>query len=245
MRILFKYIALIIFVVISIEKSVGQDAASRPKDVRIYFKSISYATQKGISSSLIIYNTYYKKIDSIIVPQEGLYLNLPKVDLIFKVRANETGYKPKGQVFYVSELIDTIKMIIDPKGVSRCPIVLQSIFFEENSSVLDSTAISELLRIKKQLLLSDDSTHCFNVQLHSHVDFLEMKNAAELLRNRAKAVRKVLMQNNSMNIIIYDTDKRWRFVEHPKSKEDHAQNRCVAFKVGNAGCSHEDLIIKE
>ncbi|HSY60594.1 MAG TPA: hypothetical protein VK796_01910 [Cytophaga sp.] len=243
--ILLKYIALSTFVVASIGKSIGQDVAFKPKEIKIYFQSISYSTQKSIASNVVIYDTYYHKIDSIAVPQGGLYLNLPKIDLIFKVRSIETGYKPKGQVLYVSELIDTIKIIIDPKGVSRCPIILQSIFFDENSSVLDSTAISELLRIKKQLLLSDDSTHCFNVQLHSHVDFLEMQNASELLRNRANAVKKVLMQNNSMNIVIYNTDKRWRFVEYPKSKEDHAQNRCVAFKVSNLDCSHAELIIKE
>ena len=244
MNIFLRYLLLIIFSAIAIEKSIGQEGASKPKEIKIYFQSISYLTQKSIASSVVIYDTYYHKIDSIVVPQEGLYLNLPKIDLIFKVRSIETGYKPKGQVLYESELIDSIKIIIDPKGVSRCPISIRPIFFEQNSYVLDSTALDELRDIKKLLLLCDDSTHCFNVEVHSNIDVLERKNDVALLTNRARVVKEVLMQNNAMNIVVFVTNNQFPPIEKPKTKEEHARNRCVNFKLGRVNCPDKELILK-
>lgn len=232
-----NYIPLIIFIAVSITKSAGQDIDLKPTSVRIYFQTVTYSNpQQNISSSVVIFDTYYHKIDSVEVPKEGMYLNLPKIDLIFKVRENEVGYRPKGGVFYVDELIDSIKIIVDPKGVSRCPIIVRPIFFEENSYVLDSTALAELKRIKKILLLSDDSIHCFNIELHSNIDVLEKKNAIELLTNRARVVKEILMQNNGMDITMFVINDKYPPIEKPKTKKEHARNRCVNFKMGRVNC---------
>ena len=232
-----KYILLIIFSAITIKESIGQNAASKSTNVRIYFQSVIYSIpQQNIPSSVVIYDTYYNKIDSVTVPKEGVYLDLPKIDLILRVNPMETGYKPKGAVFYADELNDSIKIIIDPKGLSRCPIITRPIFFGQNSYVLDSTAITKLKHIKKVLLLSDDSTHCFNVELHSNIDVSEKKNSVELLNNRAHAIREVLMQDNGMNIIMFVTNDKYPPIENPKTKERHARNRCVDFKVGWINC---------
>ncbi len=230
---LIKYIPLIIFSAISITKSAAQDTVLKPTDVRIYFQSVTYSIpEQNIASSLVIYDTYYHKIDSIAVPKEGLYLNLPKIDLIFKVRPMAVGYKPKGGVFYADELKDSIKIIIDPKGVSRCPLIIRSILFAENSYALDSTALYELKEIKRTLLLMDDSTHCFNVEVHSTIDVLEKKKGSELLKNRARVVKEVLMKNNAMNFTLFVTNKKFRPIDKPKNDEEHAYNRCVNFKIG-------------
>lgn len=165
-----------------------------------------------------------------------MYLNLPKIDLIFKVRPIEIGYKPKGAVFFADELNDSITIIIDPKGLNRCLLSIRPIFFEQNSYVLDSIALDELKSIKRTLLLSDDSTHCFNVQLHSKIDVLEKNNYKELLANRARVVKEMLMQNNTLDITMFVTNNRFRPIEKPKTKEEHARNRCVDFKVGWINC---------
>jgi len=241
-----KYLLLIIFSVIAIKESAGQSVTSNQKEVRIYFQSVTYSNpQQNIASSVVIYDTYYHKIDSITVPQEGLYLNLPKIDLIFKVRPLETGYKPKGEVFYADELKDSIKIVIDPKGLSRCPLIIRPIFFAQNSYVLDSTALDELRDIKKLLLLCDDSTHCFNVEVHSNIDVLEKKNSVELLTNRARVIREVLMQNNGMNFTMFVTNDKYAPIEKPKAKEEHAYNRCVTFKLGRVNCPDKELILKK
>lgn len=239
-----KYILLFIFSTISIQTSVGQDTASKPTNVRIYFQSISYRNQQSIPSSVVVYDTYYHKIDSIAVPKEGLYLNLPKIDLIFKVRANEVGYRPKGEVFYAAELKDSIKIVIYSKGTSGGHIIVRPIFFEQNSYVLDSAALDELKHVKKVLLLCDDSTHCFNVEVHSNIDVLERKNDVELLTNRARMVKEVLMQNNAMDIVVFVTNNQYPPIEKPKTKEEHAYNRCVTFKLGRVNCPDKELILK-
>src|SRR6188768_1359663 len=118
-----KCILLFIFSAVSIAKSAAQDIVLKPTSVRIYFQSVTYIIpEQSIATSVVIYDTYYHKIDSVAVSKEGLYLNLPKIDLIFKVRPMEIGYKPKGAVFYADELKDSIKIVVDPKGVSRCPL---------------------------------------------------------------------------------------------------------------------------
>lgn len=239
-----KYILLFIFSVISIQTSVGQDTASKPTAVRIYFQTVTYSNpQINIASSVVIYDTYYHKIDSITVPKEGLYLNLPKFDLIFKVSPMQTGYKPKGAVFYADELKDSIKIVIDPKGLSRCPLIIRPIFFAQNSYVLDSTALDALRDIKKLLLLCDDSTHRLNVELHSKIDVLEKKNSGELLANRARVIKEVLMQNTGMNFTLFVTNDTYFQIEKPKTEEEHAYNRCVSFKIGRSQWSEEEIKI--
>ena len=108
---------------------------------------------------------------------------------------------------------------------------------------MDSIALDELKSIKRIFLLFDDSTHCFNVQLHSKIDVLEKNNYKELLVNRARVVKEVLMQNNTMDIAMVVTNKRFRAMEKPKTKEEHARNRCVDFKVGFINCGFEELNI--
>ena len=240
-----KCILLIIFSAITIEESVGQDVALKPKDVRVYFQSVTYSNpQQNIPSTVVIYDTYYHKIDSISIPKEGLYLKLPKIDLIFKVRANEVGYRPKGEVFYVEELIDSIKIVIYSKETSGGHISIRPIFFSQNSYVLDSTALDNLKHIRKVLLLCDDSTHCFNVEIHSNIDVLERKDSVELLTNRARVVKEVLKQNNAMDIVVFITNNQYPPIEKPKTKEEHAYNRCVTFKLGRVNCPNKELIMK-
>jgi hypothetical protein len=177
-----KYILLFIFSAVSIEKSLSQNIVPSPKVVKIYFQSVSYTTQQSIASRIVIYDTYYNKIDSIAVPKEGLYLNLPKIDLIFKVRPNDKIYRTKKMVFYADELKDSLQILIDPKTIDRCPISIRNVFFKENSYELDSLSIVELRNIKKDLLIFDDSSHCLIIEIHSHIDVLEKTNAAELVK---------------------------------------------------------------
>jgi outer membrane protein OmpA-like peptidoglycan-associated protein len=230
---LLKYISLFIFSAVSIAESLGQDAVKPIENVRIYFQAVSYSNpQKNLPSRVVVYDTYYHKIDSITIPEEGLYLSLPKIDLLFRVSTPEIGYKSKGEVFYADELKDSIKIIIDPKGVSRCPISIRPILFQQNSYALDSIALVQLKDIKRMFLLSDDSTHRFNVQLHSKIDILEKTNDVELLTNRARVIKEVLIKNNAMNIVMFVTNNKYRPIEKPKTQEEHACNRCVDFKVG-------------
>ena len=70
-----KCILRVIFTVISMVDSIGQDEILKPIDVRIYFQSVSFTTQQNIPSSVVIYDTYYNIVDSITVLQKGLYLN--------------------------------------------------------------------------------------------------------------------------------------------------------------------------
>jgi len=240
-----KYILLIIFISVSITKSAAQDIVLKPKNIIIYFQTVTYSIpQINIPSNVVIYDTYYHKIKSFTIPKEGTYLTLPKIDLIFRVSPMEIGYKPKGEVFYTDELKDSIEIVIDLKGLSSCPLIVRPIFFEQNSYVLDSTALAELKSIKKMLLLMDDSTHCFNAQLHSNIDVLERKNAFELLTNRARVIKEMLMQNNGMNITLFVKNDKYPPIEKPKNDEEHARNRCVSFKVGRVNCGFKDLNIK-
>lgn len=241
-----RYVVLIIFSLITIKESVGQDTALKPAGVRIYFQSVAYGSQKSIASSVVIYDTYYHKIDSIEVPKEGTYLNLPKIDLIIKVRPNEKIYRTTKAVFYAEELKDSLEIVIDPKTIDRCPINIRPILFAENSYELDSSAIGELLVIKKQLLIFDDIEHCLTIQIHSHIDVVEKLNKAELINNRAFAVINFLSQNTKINFkIIYFQEEYWYYNSSPKSKDEHSRNRCVGFKIDNRNCYHKELIIKE
>ncbi len=239
-----KYILSFIFSTVLFVQSFGQNIDST-ENVRVYFQTVSYYFNENLASSVFVYDTYYRKIDSIVVPKEGLYINLPKRDLIFDVRIMDIRHKSKKEFLYADELKDSLTILIDTKKIDRCPTMFRDVLFKENSFELDSAALTELRLIKRQLLLMDNFSHCVVIEVYSHIDDLEKNDASELMKNRAAAVVQVLSENNAVTFKVFDKYKNWRHVENPGAAEEHARNRFVGFKIDNRNCYQQNLIIKE